>query len=214
MDSVFSGQYEIIRKLKGSELVGKFYEPIFPYAAAVVEESGKEAFFVTADPFVTLTDGTGIVHIAPAFGEDDARIGREYDLPFVQLVSDDGTMTGEVGDFAGIFCKDADPGLIARLKETGRLIKKQKYEHSYPFCWRCDTPLIYYARDTWFIRMTALRDNLVHNNRQVNWIPENIREGRFGKFLENVIDWGISRERYASAHLGMRLRPPPHDRQH
>lgn len=196
VDSVFSGQYEIIRKLKGSELVGKSYEPIFPYAAAVVGESGKKAFFVTADPFVTLTDGTGIVHIAPAFGEDDARIGREYDLPFVQLVNDDGTMTGEVGDFAGIFCKDADPGLIARLKETGRLIKKQKYEHSYPFCWRCDTPLIYYARDTWFIRMTALRDNLVHNNRQVNWIPENIREGRFGKFLENVIDWGISRERY------------------
>lgn len=196
VDSVFDCDYKVIRKMPGSELVGKIYEPVFPYAAGMVNESGKKAFYVTADSFVTLTDGTGIVHIAPAFGEDDARIGRDNDLPFVQLVNEDGTLKPDVSDFAGKFCKDADPGLIARLRESGRLIKKQKYEHSYPFCWRCDTPLIYYARDTWFIRMTALRDNLVHNNRQVNWIPENIREGRFGKFLENVIDWGISRERY------------------
>ena len=193
---VLGEDVRVLRKMPGSELVGKQYEPLLPYADSTVEKSGRPAFFVTSDPYVTLSDGTGIVHIAPAFGEDDARLGRRHNLPFVQLVREDGTMTDEVTDFAGVFCKDADPGLIRKLAQTGRLIKKVPFEHSYPFCWRCDTPLIYYARDSWFIKMTELRDNLVRNNQQVNWIPDNIREGRFGKFLDNVLDWGISRERY------------------
>ncbi len=193
---VLGEHFRVLRKMPGSELVGKHYEPLLPYADSIVEKSGRSAFYITSDPFVTLSDGTGIVHIAPAFGEDDARLGRRYNLPFVQLVREDGTMSDEVTDFAGVFCKDADPGLIKKLAQTGRLIKKVPYEHSYPFCWRCDTPLIYYARDTWFIKMTELRDNLVRNNQLVNWIPDNIRDGRFGKFLDNVLDWGISRERY------------------
>jgi len=187
---------KILARMTGSELVGKSYQPLFPYADATVKKSGKRAFIVTADDYVTLSDGTGIVHIAPAFGEDDARVGRLYDLPFVQLVREDGTLPDDVTDFAGVFCKDADPGLIKKLAQEGKLLKKMPYEHSYPFCWRCDTPLIYYARNSWFVKMTAVRDNLLKNNQTVNWIPETIRDGRFGNFLENVIDWGISRERY------------------
>lgn len=187
---------KIIERMTGSELVGKSYQPLFTYAEATVRKTGKRAFIVTADDYVTLSDGTGIVHIAPAFGEDDARVGRTYDLPFVQLVREDGTLPDDVTDFAGVFCKEADPGLIKKLAQEGKLIKKMPYEHSYPFCWRCDTPLIYYARNSWFVKMTAVRDNLLKNNQTVNWIPETIRDGRFGNFLENVIDWGISRERY------------------
>ena len=187
---------KILARMTGSEMVGKTYQPLFPYADATVKKSGKRAFVVTADDYVTLSDGTGIVHIAPAFGEDDARVGRSNDLPFVQLVREDGTLPDDVTDFAGVFCKDADPGLIKKLAQEGKLIKKMSYEHSYPFCWRCDTPLIYYARNSWFVKMTAVRENLLKNNQTVNWIPETIRDGRFGNFLENVIDWGISRERY------------------
>ncbi|MEA4888451.1 MAG: isoleucine--tRNA ligase [Clostridiaceae bacterium] len=193
---LFDHGCRIIARMKGNDLVGKTYEPLFSYAEAKIAASGKKAFYVTADSYVTLTDGTGIVHIAPAFGEDDARVGHKYDLPFVQLVKEDGTMPAEVTDFAGVFCKDADAGLIRKLRQDGLLLKTMPYEHSYPFCWRCDTPLIYYARDSWFVRMTAVRDNLLRNNAGVNWIPETIRDGRFGNFLENVIDWGISRERY------------------
>ena len=194
--SLFGENYRIISRHVGQSLVGMEYEPLLPYAANSVAKSGKKAFFVTADSYVTLADGTGIVHIAPAFGEDDARVGRTYSLPFVQLVQEDGTMPADVTDFAGQFCKDADAGIIKKLNQDGKLIKKLVYEHSYPFCWRCDTPLIYYARDTWFIRMTAVHDSLMANNATVNWIPEAIGEGRFGNFLDNVIDWGISRERY------------------
>ncbi len=193
---LFGEDFTVLAKMPGRELVGKAYLPLMPYADEAVKRSGKKAFFVTADPYVTLTDGTGIVHIAPAFGEDDARVGRTFDLPFVQLVREDGTMAPEVTDFAGQFCKDADAGIIRKLSQEGRLIRKMPYEHSYPFCWRCDTPLIYYARNTWFIRMTAVRDQLLTNNATVNWIPPSIGEGRFGNFLENVVDWGISRERY------------------
>ncbi|HBP38448.1 MAG TPA: isoleucine--tRNA ligase, partial [Clostridiales bacterium] len=193
---ILGDDIRILKRMPGRDLAGKQYQPLFPYADAIVARSGKKAFYVTEDDFVTLSDGTGIVHIAPAFGEDDARVGRANDLPFVQLVREDGTLPPEVTDFAGVFCKTADPGLIKKMAQEGKLIRKMPYEHSYPFCWRCDTPLIYYARNSWFIRMTALRDNLLKNNRTVNWIPETIRDGRFGNFLENVVDWGISRERY------------------
>ncbi len=193
---LFGEDIKILAKMPGRDLVGKRYKPLLPYADATVARSGKKAFFVASDDYVTLNDGTGIVHIAPAFGEDDARVGRANDLPFVQLVKEDGTLPEDVTDFAGVFCKDADAGLIKKLNQEGKLIKKMPYEHSYPFCWRCDTPLIYYARNSWFIKMTAVRDNLMKNNQTVNWIPETIRDGRFGNFLENVIDWGISRERY------------------
>lgn len=193
---LLEGDIRILARMKGRELVGKHYEPLFSYAKEIVAASGQDAWFVTADDYVTLSDGTGIVHIAPAFGEDDARVGRLYNLPFVQLVREDGTMPAEVTDFAGVFCKDADPGLVRKLKEEGKLMRTMPYEHSYPFCWRCDTPLIYYARNSWFVRMTQVRDNLLRNNAAVNWIPETIRDGRFGNFLENVVDWGISRERY------------------
>ncbi|NLM79301.1 MAG: isoleucine--tRNA ligase [Ruminococcaceae bacterium] len=193
---LFSQPFRVIRRLRGRDLVDLEYRPLFPYAERRVAESGKKAFFVTADSYVTLSDGTGIVHIAPAFGEDDARVGRAHDLPFIQLVREDGTLPEDVTDFAGQFCKDADAGLTEKLKRDGLLIKTMPYEHSYPFCWRCDTALIYYARDSWFVRMTAVRDQLLKNNATVNWIPETIRDGRFGNFLENVIDWGISRERY------------------
>lgn len=195
-ESVLQQKPTIIRRMKGEELAGKTYEPLFPYANGRIASSGKKAHYVTTADFVTLTDGTGIVHIAPAFGEDDAQVGQQYDLPFIQLVREDGTMPDEVTDFAGQFCKDADPGLIEKLRRDSLLIQTMPYEHSYPFCWRCDTALIYYARDSWFVKMTAVRDRLLKNNAQVNWIPETIRDGRFGNFLENVIDWGISRERY------------------
>lgn len=194
--NLFGENYKIIERLKGIKLEGMEYEPLLPFANKIVEESKQKAFFVTADNYVTMSDGTGIVHIAPAFGEDDARIGRRYNLPLVQLVKEDGTMPEETQDVAGLFVKDADPLILKRLAADGLLLKTQKYEHNYPFCWRCDTSLIYYARHSWFIEMTKLRDELVANNKTVNWVPENIGTGRFGNFLENVVDWGLSRERY------------------
>lgn len=184
-------EIEEIKTVKGAELVGMEYEPLFDCA----DTEGKRAFYVVADGYVTLTEGTGIVHIAPAFGEDDARIGHDNDLPFVQLVGVDGKFVPGT-PWEGVFVKQADKPILEALEEKGLLVKTLKYTHSYPFCWRCDTPLIYYARSTWFIRMTAVRDQLVANNRSVNWLPDNIKEGRMGNFLENVIDWGLSRERY------------------
>ncbi len=186
----------IISSFKGKDLERMEYDPLFTYGKNQITASGKPAFYITCDDYVTLSDGTGIVHIAPAFGEDDSRVGKKYGLPFVQLVDTEGKMTEDAEEFAGVFCKDADPGLIRKLAIEKRLIGKLPYEHSYPFCWRCDTALIYYARNTWFIEMTKLKDNLLRNNKTINWIPETIRDGRFGNFLENVIDWGISRERY------------------
>ena len=188
--------FTILDRKTGRELVGMKYEPLFPYSSKAVKESRLDAFRVVADTYVTMDDGTGIVHIAPAFGEDDARVGRAYGLPFVQLVREDGTLPAETEEFAGLFVKDADPLLIKKLNQEGKLIKKHPYEHDYPFCWRCDTPLIYYARSSWFIRMTSVRDGLLKNNASAEWYPESIRDGRMGNFLENVVDWGISRERY------------------
>jgi isoleucyl-tRNA synthetase len=188
--------FTILDRKTGIELVGMKYAPLFPYSAKIVEESKLDAFRVVSDDYVTMNDGTGIVHIAPAFGEDDARVGRAFKLPFVQLVREDGTLPAETEEFAGLFVKDADPLLIKKLNQDGKLIKKHPYEHDYPFCWRCDTPLIYYARTSWFIGMTRVRDALMKNNRSAEWYPESIRDGRMGNFLENVVDWGISRERY------------------
>lgn len=185
---------EIIEKYKGEQLKGLEYEPLFDYAKDIVKD--KKAYYVVCDSYVTLTDGTGIVHCAPAFGEDDSRVGKANDLPFVQLVDEEGKFLPQVTDWAGVFVKDADEGIIKKLKAENKLLKAENYEHSYPFCWRCDTPLLYYARDTWFIAMTKVRDMLVKNNNTVNWMPDNIKQGRFGNFLENVIDWGLSRERY------------------
>lgn len=193
---VFGEDARILDTYKGSDLLGKKYEPIYPYAVDTVANSGKQAFYVVADPYVTLTEGTGIVHIAPAFGEDDARIGRANDLPLIQFVAEDGTMTEEVTGFVGVFCKDADDGLVELLREWNLLLGEDETEHTYPFCWRCDTPLIYYARMAWFIEMTKVRDNLLVNNAKINWIPPHIGPGRFGNFLENVVDWCLSRERY------------------
>ncbi len=196
--SLFGEEYEreTVSSCKGRDLAGMEYEPLFPYGAAQIAASGKKAFRVTYDDYVTLTDGTGIVHIAPAFGEDDYRVGRAFDLPFVQLVDTEGKMMAETEEFAGMFCKDADAGLIRKLAAEKKLLGRLSYEHSYPFCWRCDTPLIYYARNSWFIEMTKIRENLLRNNKTIRWLPETIRDGRFGNFLENVVDWGISRERY------------------
>lgn len=186
---------EIISKCQGKDLCGISYEPLFTCA-----KINQKAFYVVADTYVTLTDGTGIVHIAPAFGEDDARVGRNNHLPFVQLVNEQGYFTSEMlEDFPqlkDVFVKDADKMILRYLKETDKLFKSEAHTHSYPHCWRCDTPLLYYARDTWFIEMTKVRDKLVANNKTVNWLPESIGEGRFGNFLENVIDWGLSRSRY------------------
>jgi isoleucyl-tRNA synthetase len=193
---VFGEEVRIVERYLGSELVGRSYVPLYPYAVETVEQSGKRAFFVVADPYVTLTDGTGIVHLAPAFGEDDARIGRREDLPHVQLVAEDGTMTKEATDVAGLFVKDADDKLVEILKREGLLIAEAEMEHTYPFCWRCKTALIYYARHAWFIEMTKMRDNLLTNNDQINWLPAHIGPGRFGNYLENVVDWCLSRERY------------------
>ena len=184
----------ILEKFKGEKIKGMEYEPLFDYAQNMLEN--KKAYYVVCDSYVTLTDGTGIVHCAPAFGEDDARVGRDNDLPFVQLVDEEGKFLQEVQEWAGMFVKDADIEIIKKLKAENKLLKAENYEHSYPFCWRCDTPLLYYARNTWFIAMTKVRDNLVKNNNTVNWFPDNIKQGRFGNFLENVIDWGLSRERY------------------
>ncbi|MGI6160674.1 MAG: isoleucine--tRNA ligase [Christensenellales bacterium] len=181
---------EIVAEYTGKELEGLEYQPLFDFQSA-----DKKAWFVCNDKYVTLNDGTGVVHIAPAFGEDDARIGKNYDLPFVQLVNEQGNFEGGT-PWDGSFCKDADPAILDALEENGNLYKKAPYEHSYPYCWRCDTPLLYYARSTWFIKMTAVKEQLMKNNRSVNWLPGNIKEGRMGHFLENVIDWGLSRERY------------------
>lgn len=191
VDSVIEGEYEIIEKMKGEQLKGLEYEPLFDFA-----KTDKKAYYVVCDSYVTLTDGTGVVHTAPAFGEDDARVGRDNDLPFVQLVDEQGKFVECVTPWAGMFVKDADPLIIKELERTGKLFKAVPFEHSYPYCWRCDTPLLYYARDTWFIAMTKVRDMLVSNNETVKWYPDNIKHGRFGNFLENVIDWGLSRERY------------------
>ena len=190
LESVMGEGMEILATMKGSELTGMEYEPLYRFI-----EPEKPAWRVITGDYVTLTDGTGIVHIAPAFGEDDARVGRENDLPFVQLVDTKGCMAKETA-WPGVFVKKADPMIIADLESRGLLVKKQPYTHNYPFCWRCDTPLIYYARSTWFIRMTALRDRLLANNQTIHWMPDNIKDGRMGNFLENVIDWGLSRERY------------------
>ena len=184
------GEYEILSVKKGSEYVGLRYEPLYENYKGV-----KKSHYVVADGYVTLDEGTGIVHIAPAFGEDDARVGRDNDLPFVQMVDDRGRMT-EDAPFAGTFCKDADKLILKDLKQRGLLFKELMFTHSYPFCWRCDTPLLYYARSTWFISTTKVRDLLLKNNASVNWMPESIGKGRMGNFLENVIDWGLSRERY------------------
>ena len=189
--SVIKGEYEIITKYIGDELYGTEYEPLYNFA-----KPEKKAWYVIADNYVTLTDGTGVVHIAPAFGEDDSRVGKDNDLPFVQLVDEQGNFSKETGKWAGTFVKDADKLVLKDLEDRGLLFAALPYEHSYPFCWRCDTPLLYYAIDTWFIKMSALRDRLVANNNTVNWMPENIKDGRFGNFLENVIDWGLSRSRY------------------
>ena len=187
--------YEIIEEYKGTDLEGMEYEPLFECAGVSAAKQGKKAHFVTVDDYVTMTDGTGIVHIAPAFGEDDAKVGRKYDLPFVQFVDGKGNMTAET-PYAGLFVKDADPKILIDLDKEGKLFDAPKFEHEYPHCWRCDTPLIYYARESWFIKMTAVRDELVKNNNTVNWIPESIGKGRFGDWLENIQDWGISRNRY------------------
>ncbi|GFI69216.1 isoleucine--tRNA ligase [Lachnospiraceae bacterium] len=187
--------YEILETCKGTDLEYKAYEPLFACTGESAAKQHKKGHFVTCDDYVTMTDGTGIVHIAPAFGEDDAQVGRKYDLPFVQFVDGRGNMTQET-PYAGKFVKDADPDILVDLDKEGKLFDAPKFEHDYPFCWRCDTPLIYYARESWFIKMTAVRDDLVRNNRTVNWIPESIGEGRFGNWLENIQDWGISRNRY------------------
>lgn len=187
--------YEVLEKYVGKDLEYKEYEPLFACAGEAAAKQKKKAHFVTADNYVTMSDGTGIVHIAPAFGEDDSRIGRNYDLPFVQFVDGKGDLTAET-PYAGIFVKKADPLVLQDLDKEGKLFDAPKFEHDYPHCWRCDTPLIYYARESWFIKMTAVKDDLIRNNNTINWIPESIGKGRFGDWLENVQDWGISRNRY------------------
>ena len=187
--------YEVLETYKGTDLEYKEYEPLFACAGEAAAKQKKKAHFVTCDTYVTMSDGTGIVHIAPAFGEDDSRIGRNYDLPFVQFVDGQGNLTKET-PYAGVFVKKADPMVLTDLDKEGKLFDAPKFEHEYPHCWRCDTPLIYYARESWFIKMTAVKDDLIRNNNTINWIPESIGKGRFGDWLENVQDWGISRNRY------------------
>ncbi|WP_177161109.1 isoleucine--tRNA ligase [uncultured Fusobacterium sp.] len=190
VEAVLKEDFEILERYTGKDLEYKEYEPLFDFV-----NPNKKCWFVTCDTYVTLTDGTGVVHIAPAFGEDDANVGRNYDLPFVQLVDAKGEMTKET-PWAGTFCKKADNPILIDLEERGLLFDAPKYEHSYPHCWRCDTPLIYYARESWFIKMTAVKEDLIKNNNKINWIPKSIGKGRFGDWLENVQDWGISRDRY------------------
>ncbi|MCR5683670.1 MAG: isoleucine--tRNA ligase, partial [Clostridiales bacterium] len=187
--------YEILEEMPGSALEYREYEPLWTCTAEAAAKQKKKGHYVTCDGYVTMGDGTGIVHIAPAFGEDDSRVGRRYDLPFVQFVDGAGNMTAET-PYAGIFVKKADPVILTDLEKEGKLFSAPKFEHDYPHCWRCDTPLIYYARESWYIQMTAVRDNLIRNNNTVNWIPESIGKGRFGDWLENVQDWAISRNRY------------------
>ena len=207
LEKVLGEGYEILERYTGKELEHKPYEPLYSCAAEAAARQHKEAFFVYADEYVTMTDGTGIVHIAPAFGEDDARVGRRYDAPFVQMVDDKGQMKAETGKFAGMRCKptekeieegavSADPEVLKDLEERGLLFASPKVEHDYPHCWRCGTPLIYYARESWFIKMTAVRDDLVRNNQKINWVPQSIGEGRFGNWIENIQDWAVSRNRY------------------
>ena len=194
IETVLEGhETEIVKEVLGKELEYKHYEPLFECTRKAA--GGKDAFYVMVDDYVTTTDGTGIVHNAPAFGEDDYRVCRRYDLPFVQMVDSKGEMCGGT-PWDGVFVKKADPMVLRDLDERGLLFAAPRFEHSYPFCWRCDTPLIYYARSSWFIAMTKVKDRLIDYNRRINWIPETIKEGRMGNFLENVIDWGISRERY------------------
>ena len=189
-EKVLGEEFEVMEKFKGKDLEYKEYEPLFDFV-----QPKEKCFYITCGEYVTLTDGTGVVHIAPAFGEDDAKIGREYNLPFVQLVDSKGEMTSETL-WPGVFCKDVDKEVLKNLKERGQLFSSPSFEHSYPFCWRCDTPLIYYARESWFIKMSAVKADLIRNNNTINWIPENIGSKRFGDWLENVQDWGISRNRY------------------
>ncbi len=192
VDSLFES-YSTVSVKKGIDYEGVEYIPLFDFAVGTFKE---KAYYVTCDGYVTLSDGSGIVHIAPAFGEDDANVGRKYGLPFVKLVDDRGRLTEETRTYSGMFVKDADKLIIKELKESNKLFKEMAFEHSYPFCWRCDTPLLYYARSSWFIKMTAVKDQLIEANDSINWMPETIKKGRMGNFLENVIDWGISRERY------------------
>ena len=206
VEKVLGEGKEILERYIGTDLEGMEYEPLYECARAAAEKQGKKAHFVTVDEYVTMTDGTGIVHIAPAFGEDDSRIGRNYDLPLLKFVDEQGRMTPDT-PFAGYRCKptqkemkegavSADPEILKDLKERGLLAAAPKFEHDYPHCWRCGTPLIYYARESWFIRMTAVKDDLVANNKKINWIPKSIGEGRFGDWLENIQDWALSRDRY------------------
>lgn len=188
---VLEGEYEIVREFKGEELLGTEYEQLFKF-----ETPKEKAFYVVHGDFVTLSDGTGIVHIAPAYGEDDNLLGKKYGLPLINLVDLEGKFVDAVEPWKGLFVKKADPKILEYMKEKGTLYKSEKFTHSYPHCWRCDTPLLYYPKDSWFVKMTSLRDKLLENNNKINWYPDNIRTGRFGKFLENVIDWGISRDRY------------------
>ena len=190
VSKVLGEEAKILETYQGKDLEYKEYEPLFDFV-----HPKKKAYYVTCDTYVTLTDGTGVVHIAPAFGEDDSNVGRKYDLPFVQLVNEKGEMTEET-DWAGTFCKKADMPILQDLENRGLLYSAPTFEHSYPHCWRCDTPLIYYARESWFIKMTAVKEDLIRNNNTINWIPESIGKGRFGDWLENVQDWGISRNRY------------------
>lgn len=189
--TVLNEEYEVLGKMDGQSMIGMEYEPLFDFVKV-----DKKAFYVAGGDFVTLTDGTGIVHTAPAFGEDDAKVGRAYDLPFVQMVNEQGNFVDAVTEWKGMFVKDADSLIIKHLEGRNLIYKKLDYEHSYPFCWRCDTHLLYYAMDTWFVKMTAVKDKLLANNNKINWLPDNIREGRMGNFLENVVDWGLSRSRY------------------
>ena len=195
VEKVLGEDAKIVREFTGSELVGRTYEPLFECTAKAAAKTGKKGFRIVADDYVSADDGTGIVHNAPAFGEDDYRVCRDNDIPFVQMVDARGNMTEDT-PWAGTFVKKADPMILKDLKESGALFAEIPFEHSYPFCWRCDTPLIYYARESWFIKMTAVRDKLIEYNQRINWLPETIKDGRMGNFLENVIDWGLSRERY------------------
>jgi isoleucyl-tRNA synthetase len=191
VNKVIEGEYEIVREFKGEELIGKKYEQLLPFYTP----EGK-AFEVIHGDFVTLTDGTGIVHMAPAYGEDDSVVCKKNGMAFINLVDLEGKFVDAVEPWKGMFVKKADPKILEYMKEKGLLYKSEKFTHSYPHCWRCNTPLLYYPKDSWFVRMTSLRDDLVANNNSINWYPDNIRTGRFGKFVENVIDWGISRDRY------------------
>lgn len=191
VSKVIEGEYEIVREFKGEELLGTEYEQLFKFVTPK-----EKAFYVVHADYVTLSDGTGVVHTAPAYGEDDNQTGKKYNLPLINLVDGEGKFVEAVEPWRGMFVKKADPKILEELKERGLLYKSEKFTHSYPHCWRCDTTLLYYPKDSWFVRMTSLRDKLLENNNRVNWYPDNVRTGRFGKFLENVIDWGISRDRY------------------